>query len=357
YNFSSLVINPGVTVTVASVNGGAGGSAWFYIQNDANISGTINAAGAASVASSNPNGGYAGGTSDTGASGGAGGGFVSIYAKNINLAGTINVNGGQGAAGIGDHPGGGGSGGTARLVAGRINLTGTLSGVGGTSGAGGGGSGNGCGGGGAGGSLVFVPFQASSLSSGAINFNGGTQLNTANSKCTAGEGAGKRGGGVYYGGTGGGSGGAGAYAGDCGSPCMTSNANAARNIKIYNSYVPAGSTFSISSSGYAAGLADLYLVNSSSAFSGLAATYKAETMLACALDSSMRPKSGANFTSVLGTLLTDSSGMALSNATISTGTSLNMPVSGISTGTLLGFAYRNGTGVSWGSASVLTSAS
>ncbi|MFA5105989.1 MAG: glycine-rich domain-containing protein [Candidatus Micrarchaeia archaeon] len=364
YNFSSLVINPGVTVTVASVNGGAGGSVWFYIQNDANISGTINAIGAYAVAASNPSGGgYAGGTSDTGAAGGAGGGLVSIYAKNINMAGTINVSGGQGAPAAGDHPGGGGSGGTIRLVAGRINFTGTLSGVGGTSGQGGGSGGSGCGGGGAGGSLLFVPFQSASLASGSMNFNGGTQLNTANSRCSAGEGSGKRGGGVYYGGTGGGSGGTGAHAGDCGTPCMTSNANPARNIRIYNSYVPSGSTFSISSSGYASGLADLYLVNSSSAFSGLSATYKPEKAFGATLDAYSKPVQSANFNitnsssqQAVSSFATDSSGIGVSNSTLAAGNNYGVSVSGITLGSLVGFGYMGSGGFPSGSNSTQASA-
>ena len=315
YYFNSLVINQGVVVSVAYSAGTAGGTVKFYVANDANISGAISANGTTALTglgSSNPDGGGYGGGADTSSGtapgggggsggvggsgngvsdGGSGGGFIQIYAKKINIpsTGLLSVNGGTGtSSGYATNGGGGGSGGTIRLIADRITFSGTLSGTGGNAPYGGASSG----GGGAGGSLLFMPLSMSTFSAGAMNFNGGSSFN---------------------GGAGAGSGGpGGSSAGNGGI------ANPNRNIKIYNSIIPPGSTFAITSSGIAAGLLDLYNTPNNAAFSGLSITQITETAQVFTFDQNIVPVSGitikavnlSNSSSIYAQTTTDSSGIA-----------------------------------------------
>ncbi|MFA5105915.1 MAG: hypothetical protein WC506_03065 [Candidatus Micrarchaeia archaeon] len=266
YYFNSLTINQGAGVTIASTPAIAGGTVKFYVANDINIAGSISAIAPNNAGTSSTDGGgyagavvsgcsygYVGGggggsggaaVGATGYPGGAGGGVISLYAKRINIAstGSISANGGTGTSSYA----GGGSGGTITLVAKTINLSGSMSAQGGTGSA----LGGGCG---AGGSLIFMPLTITSLSGGSMNFNGGT------------------GGG---GGAGGGSGGPGGN-GQCGDG---GSANANRNIRIYNSYVPSGSGFTIASGGSSAGLLDLYNSPYNSKYAALSATQKTQNL-------------------------------------------------------------------------------
>lgn len=267
YYFNSLAIEPGIVVTIATSGNAAGGTVRFYVAGDANISGGISAdafpGGGASYRGSNPDGGgYAGGYTSgcsygyTGGGGGgsgaaatttadygaAGGGVIMIAAKAINIpsGGWLSAHGAAGPTYFG-----GGSGGTIKLYAKKINFAGSVAANGGSVVSGGGG-------GGAGGSLIFMPFTMTSLSAGAMYFNGGA------------------------GGSGGSGAGGDGGAGGC-TPAGTGNIN--RNIKIYNSYVPTVSTFLISSTGRIAGLMDLYNSPYNSKYSGLQVTQKSENLI------------------------------------------------------------------------------
>ncbi|HQT44528.1 MAG TPA: hypothetical protein PLO51_00980, partial [Candidatus Micrarchaeota archaeon] len=182
--------------------------------------------------------------------------------------------------------GGGGSGGTIRLIASKITFAGMISGTGGNAPYGGAVSG----GGGAGGSLFFMPFSITVFSTGAMNFNGGSSYN----------------------------GGAGAGAGGVGGSLAGNGgiANPNRNIKIYNSIIPLGSAFTITSSGLAAGLLDLYNTPNNAAFSGLAATQKTETAQVYAFDQNIMPVSGVTIKAVN---ISNSSAIYSQNATDSSG--------------------------------------
>ncbi len=350
YYFNSLVINPGVTITLAYSSAAAGGSVWFYVANAANISGAI-AANGAPGSGSNPNGGgYAGGQGgNNGGTGGGGGGYVSIYAKIINITsnGSISANAGNGNPTQGGTTGGGGggSGGTIKLYAGSINFNGAISAIGGN------GATNG--GGGAGGSLVMMPLTIAYLSQGSINLNGGSGSNAGDGGIGAnGGGSGRAGGaagaGSYFwpGGSGGGSGGAGAYNGGA-----VGAANAARNIKLYNAYVPSGSIFSISSSGASSGLMDAYLTPSSSKYSGLSVTYKPDNMLLASFGPDMSPTVSTNFTIVnssnqgqaYASLLTGSDGTVTSVIALLPSESYNVLTSAASNNGHVSFAYANTT--------------
>ncbi|MFA5106049.1 MAG: hypothetical protein WC506_03750 [Candidatus Micrarchaeia archaeon] len=272
YYFNSLVINSGATVNVASSGSGAGGTVKFYVAGDANISGSIAADGLNSGGTSNPDGGGYGSYS-----GGSGGGVIWIYARALNFNGAMSVRGGDGfSVGSGSITAyGGGSGGTVRLVSNSLNYNGTISANGGNGGSAGGG---------AGGSVVILPLSVATLSSGSISASGGT------STAQAGGGSGQKGGdgtgqGVNFFSYGG--------AGSGGSNIVYQSAggiaNSNRNIKIYNSYVPAGSAFSITSSGSVAGLASLYFTQYSSKFSGLSWSYASGDYAIGVFDSSLNP--------------------------------------------------------------------
>ncbi|MFA5105432.1 MAG: hypothetical protein WC506_00545 [Candidatus Micrarchaeia archaeon] len=351
YYFNSLVINSGVTVTLASSTNSAGGTVTFYVANDANISGAIAANAGSSnsnPAGSNPNGGGYGGARCTTCccdNPGAGGGVISIYARNLNLPGSLSVNGGT-ASGCN----GGGSAGTIKMYANKITFTGSLSGVGGNGANNG--CGNGGGGGGAGGSLIFMSSTTSSLASGSMNFNGGTGYNGG----VNGGGSGRAGGGSTGGGGAGGSGGV-------ASGASGGSANANRNIKIYNAYVTSGSSFSISSSGSSAGLASLFLVNSSTKFSALSTSYRPEKILACAFSNLSAPVASANFTllgnsqQALFSIMTASDGLGLSNSTLDPSINYSISVNSVPANAATGFAYSNSTGFPAGSNSSIAGTS
>ena len=348
YYFNSLVINPGVTVTLASPGSGAGGTVYFYVANDANISGAIAANGVtyAGNGGSNPNGGGYGGADASGFSAGGGGGVIIIAARNLNIlsTGILAVNGGVGTGSSGSSGGGAGSGGTVMLYGKSIKFQGTITGNGGT--------GNVYGGGGAGGSLVFMPLTTANLTSGSINFNGGNYGGSGNYN-HGGSGSGGAGGAGYSAPGGAGSGG----------PSSTSNynagpANANRNIKMYNVVIPSGSAFSISSaggSGYqysgAAGLMDVYLAPSSSKFSGLSVTYRTEKILAAAFNASFYPIASANFTFTDNTgqqpafsVLTDSSGSGVSSSTLLSSSNYTVTTRSIASGATVSLDYYNASG-------------
>ncbi len=324
YYFNSLTINSGVVVAVnytSSVNKG-GGSVRFYVANDANISGSITALGG-----TGPNG-Y---SLDGGGYGcwvgacGAGGGVIIIKAKNIRIASTGVLN----AAGNASASYGGGSGGTIKLYGGMIDFRGSLIASGGS-----GGSGNG---GGAGGSLVFMPFSVSYLKSGTMNFNGGTSSG----------GGGTGGGSGRSGGNGSSAGGGGSGGNDAGTGGGI--ANSSRNIKIYNSFVPAGSTFSITSTGSTSGLMDAYLTSNSSKFTSLTETYMNETILVSSSDFDMLSVPGTNFTIVnasnqsqsFASLTTNSNGIALSTIGLSPNSSYNVITTAASNNGYVSFSYIN----------------
>jgi len=193
YNFKSLYIQPGVTVTVnQSASGGAGGGkgcgAGGVGANGSLVYGgaggrggnsTTTCLGGAGGINSGGGGGGAGGSSPTyggtGGSGGDGGGFIIINATSyINISGALVANGVSGTAGSaggygliwggnGGGGGGGGAGGGISLISSTVNISGYINATGGAGGAGGdggdggnyGGSG-GDGGGGGGGGLVNI---------------------------------------------------------------------------------------------------------------------------------------------------------------------------------------------------------
>ena len=347
YYFNSLVINPGVTVTLAYSTGDAGGTVKFYVANDANISGAISASALGTfsgVGGSNPDGGgYAGGSTNGDGTGGGGGGVIWIYARNLNLAGSLSARGG--------------SGGTVKLVAGTLKFTGSID-VGG---------GNGCtnvcnvAGGGAGGSVIIIPMSVVYLSSGSIAANGGAGGTGCSRTAESGAGAGGAGGtGQYasdYGAGGGGSGGVGRLYNSGGS------ANSARNIKLYNAYIPSGSAFSISSSGKAAGLMDAYLTPSSSKYSGLSVTYKTDKILFGSFGSNMYPTASTNFTivnasnqgQVFVSVLTGSDGTVTSTASLSSSESYNAITSAASNNGYVALSYAGSSTSPQGSTFLKTS--
>ncbi len=304
YYFNSLVINPGVTITMASPGNGAGGTVRFYVAGDANISGTIEASASTTYGGSNPDGGGYGAYL-----GGAGGAMIAVYASTINFNGAINAKASNGWSTGGGVIAvyGGGSGGTVRLVARKLNCAGTINVNGGPSG-----TGSDSAGGGAGGSVIIDPLSISKIYSGSISANGGASA-YGNGGGAGGSGGTGKGAGTniyWYGGAG--SGGAG---GNSNSPGV---ANPGRDIKIYNSIIPAGSTFSVSSTGSTAGLLDLYNSPSASAYSGLAVTQRAETAQVTVLGQYSAPVSGtvikaaniSNSSTIFAQNTTDSNGIA-----------------------------------------------
>ncbi len=327
YYFNSLSISPGVTVTVATLGNGAGGTVKFYIAGDANISGTISAsAGLGGGGSSPDGGGYAGGKSFSAASyfPGSGGGVIVLQARTIHIfpTGLLSVDGSAPPSSP-YYDNGGGSGGTVRLVGKSIILEGTIHGTGGGGNAGG-----------AGGSVVFVPFTMTNFSTGSIILDGGTCLGAGDNGNGGGGGSGGAG---TAGGTGSNSGngcgqqggGAGRAGGNAGGsyPGSGGIANPNRNIKIYNSYISPGSAFSISSIGNAGignGLLDLYNSPNNAKYSNLTVAQRAENLFFGAFSQYFEPDASvsasfvnsSNRSQVFLSATTDANGLFMANASM-----------------------------------------
>lgn len=281
YYFNSLSIPSGVIVTISPSVSTAGGTVKFFVAGDAIIAGSVLANGGISGGSNPDGGGYAGASVNGAGTGGAGGGVIWIYAKNLTVSGTLSANGGIGPD-TNNYPGGG-SGGTVKLVGRSIIFSGNVAASGGR-----GSSTCAPGGGGAGGSIVFLPFEISSLSSGTFNANGGAGGSACGNTAQSGGGAGRYGGNSANGGYGGGGSG-GIWDGTGGGP-----ANPSRNVKIYNTYVPAGSSAIVSSTGdgsLGSGLLDLYNSPYNSKYSGLTYTLRPENFIAGVFGLSMTPVS------------------------------------------------------------------
>ena len=228
YNFKSLYIQPGVTVTVSQsasggtgggkgcgaggvgangsfVYGGAGGKGGNSTTSCVGGAGGINCGGGGGGA-----GGYSSALGGTGGSGGNGGGFIIINATSyINISGALITNGTAGAngrpgtagllGGNGGGGGGGGSGGGISLISSTVNISGFLNATGGAGGLGGAGGSStfsdftggdgGDGGGGGRGGLVNISATYFYLT-GTINVNGGAGgLGGAGGSGPAGDGA------------------------------------------------------------------------------------------------------------------------------------------------------------------------
>ncbi|MFA5106304.1 MAG: hypothetical protein WC506_05080 [Candidatus Micrarchaeia archaeon] len=369
YYFNSLVIPQSVSLIIGQSVNDAGGTVRFYVAGDANISGAISAnavytpgcSDAVPVCGgSNPDGGgYAGGSLTYGiGKGAAGGGLVKIYARRIVFNGTISASGYSGPGVYGEP--GGGSGGTVWLVARSISYSGSITVPGG----------NGAdtcdpAGGGAGGSVVILPFEMTPLKSGSLNANCGAGGSACGYTAQSGGGSGLRGGnGQYHSqapGGGGGSGGEGLGGGSSNGGA----ANANRNIKIYNSYVPTGSSFSLSSSGGATignGLLDLYNSPYSSKYSGLTYTLKSENFIAGAFGASMAPAASvsiklvnsSNNSQIYYSGSTNSDGIIATTQNLPAFVDFDMLVEPVTAGGAIGLSFGNSSAYPAHSSSSLT---